>query len=629
MDHLPSDLDHEENPDQQELSVEDFINQASRLSEWDRALPVLEKAVSLARQQDDDRCVAQSLLQLATVEWRLSHFSDALLHANEALTGFRELGSPSDEAWTLRLLGNIYGVQGQYSAAAEYLQCAAALSRTAGDHVCLASCLNNLGIIANELGDYSNALEFFLEALTAYAPADEHIPSTLNNIASLYRQMGQQEHALEYHSQTLEFVRERAGHVLLATFLHNTAETLRQLNREAEALPLLEESLKLARHLGDHLTEMLALDSLGLVAQSLGDVPLALEHYEQGLRLAATVNHPLAQVKLLMHHGALLSNGGQKVLEEALQLTLATKLKAEEREVHDLLSTEYERTGNYESALRHTRQARRVEQELFNEAQSRRAQALQIQYDVAKTREIAENQRILNEQLKRVNEELDAFSYTISHDLRGPVRQIQGFASLLRRLLKADGNSRADRYLDLIEEAIRRLNTLIDALLKLARQSRDPLETKLVDLNALVHEIQEELNAGLEGRRVTWKIESLPLVEVDETLIRQVFVNLLSNALKYSRTREQSFVEIYAEKGDGEWTVHVRDNGVGFDSEQADKLFGVFQRLHTEDEFEGTGIGLATVRRIVIRHGGRVSAVSKLGSGAVFSITLPTSTSMK
>lgn len=590
--------------------------------EQERALSLIHEAVALARQQGDSAGGARGLLQLATLEWRLSHFADALAHATGALTAFRRLGDRNHEAWSLRLLGNIHGVQGHYPPASEYLQAAAALSRETGNRACLASCLNNLGIIANELGDYAAALEFLLEALTTYAPGDGHIPSTLNNVASLSRQLGQYGRALDHHGQTLELARRTPEHALIATFLHNMAETLRQQGRQAEALPLLQESLTLARQVGDRQTELLALDGLGLTYQALGDVPLAAQCYDQGLRLAETVKHPLAEVKLLMHHGALLS-GGREALERALRLALETNLRAEVLEVHDLLAAAQRQAGNFELALHHLEQARRVERELFNEAQDRRVQALQIQYDVARARELAESQQALNEQLRHANEELDAFSYTISHDLRAPVRQIQGFVGLLRGALETDGNPRAERFLGIIEESTERLNTLIDVMLNFARQAREPLRTRPVDLNALVQAIRADLTGELQGRSVVWQVGALPLVQGDPALLRQVFVNLLSNALKYTRPRDEAVIEVRAERRDAQWVVEVRDNGVGFDPRYAGKLFGVFQRLHRADEFEGTGVGLATVQRIVARHGGHVSATSQPGQGATFSVTLP------
>ncbi len=228
-----------------------------------------------------------------------------------------------------------------------------------------------------------------------------------------------------------------------------------------------------------------------------------------------------------------------------------------------------------------------------------------------------------NAQMEAANEELEAFAYSVSHDLRTPVRHIKSFNDLLRTTLGPHLDAKAVRYLGIVDTAAARMNTLIDAMLDLSRTSRQPLVIGTIDLEAVVTAARSELEPELPDQRVVWTIGPLPPVVADHTTLRQVLVNLLANALKYSRTRSEAHIEIWVEERSTEWALFVRDNGVGFDSKYADKLFGVFQRLHRQDEFEGTGVGLANVRRIITRHGGTVFAQSRLGEGATFGFTLP------
>ncbi len=225
--------------------------------------------------------------------------------------------------------------------------------------------------------------------------------------------------------------------------------------------------------------------------------------------------------------------------------------------------------------------------------------------------------------LQAANEELEAFAYSVSHDLRTPVRHITGFLELLHISVdeKLDANER--RYLQTAENAARRMNTLIDALLDLSRTSRVPLRLDLVDLGELVAGVRAEFVLEVAQRQVEWTVGALPVVIGDHGTLHQVLVNLLSNALKYTRTRDTARIEVWAEEREREWAVFVRDNGVGFNPQYTDKLFGVFQRLHRADDFEGTGVGLANVRRVIQRHGGEVAAEGRPGEGAVFSFTLP------
>ncbi|CAM3527084.1 ATP-binding protein [Deinococcus frigens] len=230
-----------------------------------------------------------------------------------------------------------------------------------------------------------------------------------------------------------------------------------------------------------------------------------------------------------------------------------------------------------------------------------------------------------NAELQVAVGELEAFAYSVSHDLRTPVRHIKGFNALLRARIADPPDLKVSHYLSVIDDAAGRMNILIDAMLDLSRTTRQPLRVEDVELAELVTSVQVELTAEAEDRSrpLEWRVGTLPQVSGDRHLLRQVLVNLLSNAVKYTRTRAQSVIEVWAEQRPGEWAVLVRDNGVGFDPRYTDRLFGVFQRLHHEREFEGTGVGLATVRRIVSRHGGTVAAQTGDGAGATFSFTLP------
>jgi signal transduction histidine kinase len=226
-------------------------------------------------------------------------------------------------------------------------------------------------------------------------------------------------------------------------------------------------------------------------------------------------------------------------------------------------------------------------------------------------------------QLQEANHELESFSYSVSHDLRAPLRHITGFAQLLARKVGPTLDEASRGFLETILSAAQQGGTLIDDLLSFSRMSRAELHKRTVDLRTLVEEVCRELEADASGRDVEWRIGQMPQVEADPALLRQVVRNLLGNALKYTRPKPHAVIEVGAHTVEDAVEVWVRDNGVGFEMQYVDKLFGVFQRLHTHEEFEGTGIGLANVRRIISRHGGRTWAEGALGQGATFHFSLP------
>jgi len=230
-------------------------------------------------------------------------------------------------------------------------------------------------------------------------------------------------------------------------------------------------------------------------------------------------------------------------------------------------------------------------------------------------------------QLEAANKELESFSYSVSHDLRAPLRHISGFVSLLKDDEANQLSPDSLRYLSIITDSANRMSDLIDGLLTFSRIGRAAVQKTPVDLSRLLHEVIEELAHEPCAPVVSWDIADLPQVQADRTLMRQVLGNLVGNALKYSRRRERAEIRISAtpieSQGQPEWAIRISDNGVGFNMKYVGKLFGVFQRLHGATEFEGTGIGLANVRRIVERHGGRIWAEGTPDLGATFTFTLP------
>jgi len=227
-------------------------------------------------------------------------------------------------------------------------------------------------------------------------------------------------------------------------------------------------------------------------------------------------------------------------------------------------------------------------------------------------------------QLAAANEELETFCYSVSHDLRGPLRAIDGFASMLREEAAGSLGEKQQDLLRFIGQSAQKMRHRIDDLLSFARMGRAEILTRRVPLNPLVEEVWRDWHFEAQGRNIDWKVTTLPEVEADGDMLRQVFTNLLSNAIKFTRERERAEIEIGCEQGEkGEAVIFVHDNGTGFDMRHANKLFGLFQRLHGEEQFEGTGVGLASVRRIITRHGGRIWAEGEPNQGATFYFSLP------
>jgi PAS domain S-box-containing protein len=244
--------------------------------------------------------------------------------------------------------------------------------------------------------------------------------------------------------------------------------------------------------------------------------------------------------------------------------------------------------------------------------------------DLTEQRKLQERARAATQALKNVNAELESFTYSVSHDLRAPIRQIEGFARILEEHLGEDIDAQVKHYLGRIQDGSQQMGRLVDDLLHLAQLGRQHAEPKLTSLDAIIDDVLTNLRPEIIERGIDCRIGALPTAVCDPGLMKVVFTNLISNAVKYSRNREHPVIEIGQIVREGQPVIYVRDNGVGFDMKYVDKLFGVFQRLHRAEDFEGAGVGLAIVSRIIHKHRGAIWAEAIPDKGATFFFTLGT-----
>ena len=302
----------------------------------------------------------------------------------------------------------------------------------------------------------------------------------------------------------------------------------------------------------------------------------------------------------------------------------------------DEIQAELLRTGRWEAELEKTKADGTPVVVASRWSLQRNEQGIPIKIlvtenDITQRKRGEEEIRKLNQELGRrtteleaTNKELEAFAYSVSHDLRAPLRHMVGYTELLHKNASSVVDEKGQRFMMMILESAKRMGALIDDLLAFSRIGRAETRKTMVSLEQLVREAQSEVREETDGRNITWRIGPLPDLYGDRSMLKLALVNLISNAVKFTRTRPQPEIEIgCTEKRKDGVVVFDKDNGVGFDMKYVNKLFGVFQRLHRTEEFEGTGIGLATVQRIIHRHGGQVWAEGLVGSGAIFYLSLP------
>jgi light-regulated signal transduction histidine kinase (bacteriophytochrome) len=340
---------------------------------------------------------------------------------------------------------------------------------------------------------------------------------------------------------------------------------------------------------------------------SNGDEAALLQAYDMGRQVLANGQNVVDLV--MVHQAALLSSVlGPLLAHEAAQLAA----KGEAFLQQALVPFEIARRGITETIT-----DLHLSKEALEQRVAERTKEIQC-LNAGLEQRVTERTR----QLEAANEELEAFAYSVSHDLRAPLRAINGFARILLEQHAPRLDADLQRYLHLVRDNAQHMGRLIDDLLAFSRLSRQPLNTQPVALAVLVHSVLADLQVNQDERKLEVVIGGLPTCQADPMLLKQVYVNLLSNALKFTQPRVTARIEIGAYADQGQCVYYVKDNGVGFDMQYATKLFGVFQRLHRAEEFEGTGVGLAIVQRIIHRHGGRVWAEAAVDQGAAFYFTL-------
>jgi PAS domain S-box-containing protein len=410
-------------------------------------------------------------------------------------------------------------------------------------------------------------------------------------------------HAEELESITRQLVqeadeRQRLQEELLKNY-HDMQESARQLEQSRNMLQLILESIPVRVFWKDRESRFLGCNTLfardagfGRPEQLLGQDDFAMVWREQAERYQADDREIMASGRPRMNIIE------QQTTPSGAKIWLSTSkvpLQLADGEIIGVL-------GAYEDITA-----------------SRQAEAELVNYH----KHLEEQVKGRTAELESANRELESFAYSVSHDLRAPLRHIDGFMQLLQKKAGAL-DEKCRHYMDAISDAALKMGKLIDNLLSFSRMGRHAMTYQQVDLGMLVREVIRELEPDAAGRNIDWHIGDLPVVAGDAATLRMVLANLVDNALKFTRPRQEAKIEIGTHVSQSsETVVFVRDNGVGFDMAYADKLFGVFQRLHRTEEFEGTGIGLANVRRIITRHGGRTWAEGKLDQGAAFFFALP------
>ncbi len=572
--------------------------------------------------------IAQSYSVEGTIFWHLGDGESVLTSHLKALEIYRVLKDKIGIGRSYTGIGNLYSRNGDNQKAIEYYHKALASYKDINFQEGLGGCYNNLGIVFKNIGDYEKALEYYLKAfrikeLLGDAPS---IANSYGNVGLVFYYLKNFTKALEYHKAALEIFQKNADKSGMAATNINIGIVYLEQGHFNKALRYLNASK-------DVLTEINDISGLASSNMQIGNLYIQLDNLEDSL---ASFEKALSQCKEMGNDSGTLYcynrigeiNLKKGKLKEALDyLYKAENInrhvgnKKDLLETYLILSKTYIELEDYKKAFECQSKYIDIKDEIFNEEKSRTISEMQAKYEIEKKDLEIDKLNIEQKFLKRTNEELEQFASKAAHDLKEPLRMMSNFSGLLLKRYGDRLDESGNEFLEIIQDAAKRMNGLLVSMLEYARTGTQSDEIKAVDLNDVMLLVKSNLQLALEEKSGSIQFNNLPMVKATMNTMIQLFQNLISNSLKFN-TKENPLIEIDVKEKAHTYLISVKDNGIGIPEDQQKYVFELFHRANSKEKYDGSGIGLATCKRIVENLGGEISIQSTVGEGTTISFTL-------
>ncbi|MBI9036731.1 MAG: tetratricopeptide repeat protein [Bacteroidales bacterium] len=641
----------------------------------EKAIEYCIRALELATRLNYKHGEGLAAFYLGKCYLKSDKFDEALKYNNVALQIFEERDNDTMMAQTEIEAGLINFMKPNIEQAVGHFSRAKDLYSQQNDSVGISVAFYNLGRCYRKTSRLDLAMENSLKSLSFH---EQNNHNALNIISIIYAINKDMDKALEYQEMALKIREKLELKDEIIGSLNNLGLISIRSNKLDKGLEYLLRSAKIAEDLGKKSQLNRTLNNIGfLYGDYFNDHENALKYYKKSLKVSKEINDKFESSNTYINIGILQSK--LRVYDSALfnfekGLNLAKEIKANEfiKNAYISISQHYERAGDYRLALDNYKSFMAIKDSIFNKESENKITEMQIKYESEKKekeneiyrlqiekhnlqknrlylglilffliviviyfryimksksnkllmKEIQEREKI-EDALRAANDDLNAFSYSVSHDLRAPLRAIDGFSKMILESHSSEIDPEVQRLLHLIPENVKKMNTLISDLLSFSKIGRKNANLTKIDMSNMVNSICNELVPEAEKGKIQLNVMQLPHSYGDPSLIHQVWINLISNAIKYSSGKPISIIHIGIQENAKEQIYFVRDNGVGFDMKYANQLFKVFQRLHNEKEFEGTGVGLAIVHKIIQKHGGKIWVEAEKNKGATFYFTIP------
>ena len=629
-----------------------------------------EQAIELSEEFHDHKSKADAFNHLGVAYNNLGDSPKSMDYFLKALDIMEKIDDKNGMAQSFTNIGQANFYLDYFDKAMEYFQKAHDTGEEIGDKRVVSQSLLLIGNVKSKTGKYDDALDYYFEALEIKNEINDKIgiSQIYNNIGNVYLATGKTEKVLEYRLKSLQIDRELDDKWEIALTTFNIAEYFLLNNQPEKAYPYILESQKLAKYLDNKGLIKDNLYNFSLYYELSGDYQKALKYqrdftestkkqfsveineiiaemqikyetekkerenqaYKLQLEKARTEKLRLIVGLLIILLIALIIYYLYRVKKKSslqLEELVAKRTQELQQKIKELELAKENLNNAHEELKKHRGHLEELVKERTAELETKTAKLKKSQQSLALLLEDVNESRadleIANKKLEASNKELESFTYSVSHDLRAPLRAIDGFTKILLEEYVEKLDDEGKRIGAVIRKNSRKMGQLIDDLLAFSRLGRNSLHFSVVDMKNLVNAIYHEASTHEEREKISFSIGNLPPAYADPNMMRQVWMNLISNAIKFSAFRKKPVISVTGVEEEKRIIYSISDNGAGFDMKYKDKLFGVFQRLHSEKEFPGTGVGLALVQRILTRHSGKVWAEAEVDKGAKFYFSLP------
>lgn len=615
---------------------------------YPKAISFYQEALAYGRRTTKVKGIIQSLCALSAHYVLEKELDKSFEHITEALDLMTSETEEVLKATVYNQLCEVYIKKQEYTSVLEYSLEALELSRKTGAVENELSALNNIAVFYGAQADWKTAMEYLLEALGK----SKSINYTLNisqsqiNIATIYASLFNYKEAIKRYQTVLKEYDEVIDDYTRVIINNNLGNIYYHSDDAQKALERFDEAYQLARKM--NYREMIAhtLAQKGRANAALKKIDEALENAEEAQDLIAELGEINGKQINLINFGNIFFH--KKEFDKAIKLTsqgivTAKRMKDTENEIrgYQILAKIYQELKDFEKALDYQLIYSKAQEGFAKEQRSRQIVDMEIQFAIRQKQQeieqltkdnkyqallLEQSDQIANQnvQLLQVNEELRQFAYVASHDLKEPLRMIGSYTQLIRRRFNDQVDQDTGAFFDFVSEGVIRMNNLLDALLKYATIGKSELEKEAIDLNDIVDISKINLQMSIEETDTQIRVtHPLPVVHSVQSLLIQLFQNLLSNAIKFRKVDTAPEIDISFKEETDMYKIYIKDNGIGINPEFQERIFIIFQRLHTRAQYEGTGIGLAVCQKIIQRLGGSITIDSQLGEGATFIFTIP------